>query len=147
MYKIVIPFGNLSNLILREGYLQKSGDKFIPCETTRIEVDRVPGGVTEDWTDKQQKLMRELVRRAVFIEMEPGRGRHSLGPTLRWQLRRIYCPTFGTSLAKNTAIKWSMSELKYFLINPEEKCKQEFKRWEQPKTTQMEFPQMMKEDT
>ena len=147
MYKIVMPFGTLSRRILREGRFQKSGDKYIPCETARIEVDQIPGEVTEEWTDEQQKLMKELVRRAVFIEMEPGRGRRSLGPTLRWQLRRIYCPAFGTSLAKNTAIKWTISDLKYFLINPEEKSNQEFNRWKQPKTSQMEFSQMSKEDT
>jgi len=147
MYKIVTSFGTLSRQILRKGHLQKSGNKYIPCETTRIEVDQMPGQVTEEWTDEQQKLMKELVRRAVFIEMEPGRGRRSLGPTLRWQLRRIYCPAFGASLAKNTAIKWTISDLKYFLINPEEKSKQEFNRWKQPKTSQMEFSQMTKEDT
>lgn len=147
MYEIVKPFGTLSRRILREGHLQKSGDKYIPCETTRIEVDQIPRQATEEWTGGQQKLMKELVRRAIFIEMEPGRGRQSFGPTLRWQLRRIYCPVFGTSLAKNTAIKWTMSELKYFLLNPEDKCKQEFNRWEQPKTSQTEFPQMRKEDT
>lgn len=132
MYRIVLYFGNLSDLILRKGRIQKSGDKYIPCETTRIEVDQIPKEVTEEWTDEQQKLMKELVRRAIFIEMEPGRGRQSLGPTLRWQLRRIYCPAFGTSLTKNTAIKWTLSDFKYFLITPENKCNQEFERWKKP---------------
>ena len=62
--------------------------------------------------------------------MEPGRGRTSLGPTLRWKLRRIYCPTFGTSLAKSLAIKWGTSDLKYFLVDPKEKCELEFKKWD-----------------
>ncbi|MBA7511969.1 hypothetical protein ES705_03968 [subsurface metagenome] len=132
MYKIALYFGHLSRKILHDGKHQKSGDKYIPCETTRIEVDQIPGEVIEEWTGEQQKLIRELVRRAIFIEMEPGRGRQSLGPTLRWQLRRIYCPAFAVSLAKNTAIKWNTSDLKYFLTSPQEKCEQEFKRWEKP---------------
>lgn len=102
------------------------------CETTRIEVDQIPEKPEEEWTNQQQKLMKELVRRAVFIEMELGRGRATLGPTWRWQLRRIYCPAFGTSLAKSTAIKWKTSDLKYFLTNPKEKCENEFKKWEKP---------------
>ena len=91
-----------------------------------VEVDQEP--VSEDWTDEQQALMRELVRRSIFIEMEPGRGRRSLGPTWRWQLRRIYCPAFGASLKKNDAIKWKTSDLKYFLTKPQEKCSDEFEK-------------------
>ena len=37
-----------------------------------------------------QGLEKELVRRAVFIDMEPGLSRHQYVTTLRWQLRRIY---------------------------------------------------------
>ena len=62
--------------------------------------------------------------------MEPGRGRTTLGPTLRWQLRKIYCPAFACSLTKSTAIKWKTSDLKYFLTNPKEKCEYELKtKW------------------
>ena len=130
MYRIAYWFGNLSRRILREGYLQKKGTQLVPCETSRIEVDRVPGQPGEGWTSSQRGLMLQLVRRAVFIEMELGRSRHDFTPTLRWQLRRVYCPVFGTSLAKNTAMKWTPSELKFFLTNPQEACEEEFeKRW------------------
>jgi serine/threonine protein kinase len=133
MSKIVVPFGTLCRKILYDGkemqYKMKDGTtKSVPNETTRIEVDQIPGK-GEDWNKEQQTLMRELVRRSIFIEMEPGRGRFSLGPTWRWQLRRIYCPAFGCGLKKNTAIKWTTSDLKYFLTNTQEKCDAEFEIW------------------
>jgi len=128
MYEVAYWFGNLSRLILRKGYLQKKGEARIPCETSRIEIDQVPGQPGEDWTTGQRELMLELIRRAVFIEMEVGRGRHGFTPTLRWQLRRVYCPTFGTGLAKNTAVKWNPAQFKYFLTNPKESCAEEFER-------------------
>ena len=136
MYKIVVPFGTLCRKILYEGkdmqYKMKDGTtKSVPIETTRIEVDQIPGK-GEDWTGEQHRMMKELVRRSIFIEMEPGRGRATLGPTWRWQLRRIYCPAFGAGLKKNTAIKWTPSDLKYFLTNPQEKCDKEFEKWKKP---------------
>jgi hypothetical protein len=130
MYNIVYHFGILSRQILREGRLQKKGKDMIPSETSRIEVDQPPGQSKEELTEQQQELMDELVRRAIFIEMESGRARHKFTPTLRWQLRRVYCPAFGASLAKNTAIKWTPEEFKRFLIDPENACESEFKkRW------------------
>jgi hypothetical protein len=136
MYKIVLNFGTLCHKILIDGkemaYKMKDRTtKYVLCETTRIEVDQIPGSPTEEWTGEQERIIKELVRRAVFIEMEPSRGRATLGPTWRWQLRRIYCPGFGVGLKKYTAIKWKISDLKYFLTNPEEKC--DFEKWEKPK--------------
>jgi len=134
MYTIVYWFGNLSRRILREGYLQKKGPNYIPCETSRIEADQVPGQPAENWTTEQQQLFRELIRRAIFIEMELGIARHGFTPTLRWQLRRVYCPAFGTSLSKNTAVKWTSAQFKYFLTNPKEACVSEFeRRWQSEK--------------
>ncbi len=130
MFNIVYWFGNLSRRILREGYLQKKGKKVIPCETSRIEVDQAPGKLSEKWTEEQRELILELARRSCFIDMRAGFGRHGLKPTIRLQLRRVFCPSSGTSLAKNTAVKWSIGELKYFLTNPQEACDSEFeKRW------------------
>ena len=144
MYKIVSPFGTLSRKILCDGKempVKRNGKiEMVPRETTRIEVDQI-SGIKEDWNKEQRKLMRELVRRTIFIEMEPGRGRRSLGPTWRWQLRRIYCPAFGTGLKKNDAIKWtSTSELKYFLTNPQEKCDNEFEKYKEPSRRRHHHP-------
>lgn len=134
MHNVVLYFGTLCRKILIYGkqmrYTIKDGKtKLVSCQTTRIEVDQIPRKPEEDWTSDQKKLMKELIRRCVFIEMEPGRGRATYGPTWRWQLRRIYCPAFATSLKKNTAIKWRTSDLKYFLTNTKEKCELELKKW------------------
>ena len=125
MYAIVSSFGNLSRRILREGKLMSNN---VLNETTRIEVEEKPGYPTEDLTKDQRELMQELVRRAIFIEMEPGRTRHDFSLTRRWQLRRVYCPAFGTSLVKSVAIKWKPDQFKYFLINSKEACELEFKK-------------------
>lgn len=133
MYDIVSSFGNLSRRILREGKMIHQKDKLIPPETTRIEVDEVPGLPSEDFTKDQTELTRELVRRAIFIEMEPGRARHEFSLARRWQLRRVYCPAFGSSLAKNVAVKWKPEYFKYFLTNCKEACDLEFKKWMDPR--------------
>lgn len=145
MYGIVVNFGTLCRKILTQGkrmrYKMPNGSiKLVPCETTRIEVDQIPERPGEDWSSDQEKLIKELVRRAIFIEMDPGRGRATLGPTLRWQLRRIYCPAFGVSLKKNTAIKWNTSDLKYFLTDPKEKCDIEFEKWKGVREEEQSLP-------
>lgn len=141
MFNIASWFGNLSRRILREGVLQKKGDEWIPSETSRIEVDQLPSQPNEVLTSTQQQLIDELIRRAIFIEMEFGRARHKYTPTLRWQLRRIFCPSFGTTLAKNTAVKWNPNEFKWFLIDPERACGAEFnKRWKNGKRAEQDLP-------
>jgi hypothetical protein len=131
MYAIVHAFGLLSRRILREGYEEKHGKGFRPCETTRIEVDQRPEMPGEELNPDQQDLMRQLLRRAVFIELEMGRSRHGFTPSVRWQLRRAYCPAFGTTPNKTTAVKWTASQFKWFLVAPKEACEQEFnRRWQ-----------------
>lgn len=139
MYNIVLHFGTLCREILTEGYIMKDGRL---CETTRIEVDQIPDKPGDDWNNKQKELMKELVRRAIFIEMESSRGRATLGPTLRWQLRKIYCPAFRASLRKSVPIKWNTRKFKFFLTKPKEACDLEFKtRWkkEQSQSQQIDM--------
>lgn len=141
MDRIVKSFGTLCRKILVDGKIMSDGRL---CETTRIEVDQIPDKPDEDWTNEQKGIMKELIRRAVFIEMEASRGRRTLGPTFRWQLRRIYCSAFGASLRKSIAVKWNTSDLKYFITNPEDKCKNEFQtRWREgmPKEAKKETGQ------
>ena len=140
MYKIILNFGTLCRKLLVEAQKMRDGRL---RETTRIEVDQMPAKAEEDWTSEQQELMKELVRRSVFIEMEPSRGRMTLGPIWRWQLRRIYCPGFGCGLKKAWALKWQTSELKQFLTNPEEKCRQEFEKYKE--SDQPRFSDMQKD--
>lgn len=130
MYNLVYWFGTLSRRILREAPEQKKGSDFVPSQTTRIEVDQPPGHAADELASSQQKLMDELVRRTIFIEMQPGRSRHQFTLSMRWQLRGIYCPAFGTSVYKTTAIKWSLDEFKRFLLDPRTSCEDEFRiRW------------------
>lgn len=138
MHQIVYQFGTLCHKLLIEGNeLTENRDgtiRKIPCETTRIEVDSIDSG-NEDWNDYQNLLMKELIRRSIFIDLQPGRGRRTLGPTWRWQLRRLYCPSFATGLRKMTAIKWDTSEFKWFLTQPSECCNFETKtRWMIPQS-------------
>jgi hypothetical protein len=128
MHRIVAEFGHLVGRVLREGKTLRKGTGRVPPECPRIEVDQDVTGPEETLTGEQQSLARELVRRAAFIEMEPGRSRHKFLPTLRWQLRRVYLPHFGAALTKNDAVKWKPSDFKFFLTNPKEACDREWER-------------------
>ena len=135
MHKLVLFFGNLCKLILNEGKLQKDKKgKTFPNETSRIEIEETES--KEEFTALNIEIYKELVRRAIFIELEQSRGRHQLGITTRLQLRRIYCPGLGLSLSKNTAIKWSPSMFKHFLNDPEDACETEFQKWREKSSTQ-----------
>lgn len=136
MFNLVYWFGTLSRRILREGVEQKKGDDLVPPQTTRIEVNQPPGQPGDELSIPQQELMDELVRRTIFIEMEAGRGRRQFTPTLRWQLRRIYCPAFGTTIYKNTAIKWRPEEFKRFLLDPQTMSEEELTRWTRPRAAE-----------
>ena len=135
MHKLVVHFGNLCKKILNDGKLQndKKGN-LIPNETSRIEIEETES--KEEFTAQNNELYMELVRRAIFIELEQSRGRHNLGITTRLQLRRIYCPSLGLSLSKNTAIKWSPSMFKHFLNDPDGACENEYQKWKKTETNQ-----------
>jgi len=96
----------------------------VPSQCPRIEIDQGVGAVTDTLGAEQRDLALELVRRAVFIEMEPGLSRHGNVTTLRWHLRRIYLPAFGAALAKNDAIKETPDWFKFFLLDPKAACDQ-----------------------
>ena len=151
MQRICLSFGTLCRRILYEGKKIHPHGKEMPSITNRIEVDQ-KSEEFEEWSTEQEILMKELLRRSVFIELEPSRGRKTFGPTMRWQLRRIYCPTFGLAMMINVAVKWSVSEFKYFVIAPEEVCEREWKsRWSTSKhkkqdTTLYSFDEAMEHD-
>ncbi|MBW1669089.1 MAG: hypothetical protein JRJ66_13780 [Deltaproteobacteria bacterium] len=141
MYNVVSHFGVLSRRVLCEAPEMKKGPDKVPPQTTRIEVDQPPDQPADEMAPSQKELMRELVRRTIFIEMSPGRTRHGFTLTLRWQLRRIYCPSFGTTVYKNTAIKWRLDEFKRFLLDPKTTCEDEFKkRWARPERCNGNLP-------
>lgn len=129
MHNVVSSFGNLVRNILQEGKWQKKGENYTPPQCPRIELDRQESSVAETLNLEQKRLAEELIRRAVFIEMEPGLSRHRNLTTLRWQLRRIYLPAFGAALAKNNAVKQNINWLKYFLTSPSEACELVWQQW------------------
>ena len=129
MHEVVNCFGTLVRRILDEGRYLKDGDKLVPCQCPRIEIDQPAGAVTDHLGEDQELLARELVRRAIFVEMTPGLARHDSSTTLRWHLRRVFLPAFGAALAKNDAIKKDLDWLKYFLTNPAQACDDIFKEW------------------
>lgn len=129
MYNVVLHFGSLVRAILEQGREQKKGKSTVPAECPRIEIDQKQGGVVEQLIPSQQSLAKELVRRAIFIEMEPGLSRHGNITSLRWQLRRVYLPAFGASLAKNNAVKRDPEWFRFFLSNPEEACRSILRTW------------------
>jgi serine/threonine protein kinase len=128
MHAIVTHFGTLCRRILHEGKLIQQDGNFIPQETTRIEVNEDPHGSSTELKKKQRDLLRELIKRAIFIELSPGHARRGYTPSLRLNLRPILCPTFLTSFTKSIAIKWTPDEFVDFLTRPEERCNLEFEK-------------------
>jgi hypothetical protein len=129
MYGIVGSFGALVRNILQHGRVQKKGTSTTPTQCPRIELDQRHGAAVETLTGEQQQLARELIRRAIFIEMEPGLSRHRNVTTLRWHLRRVYLPHFGAALAKNDAVKRPVDWLKYLLTDPPGACDLVWRSW------------------
>jgi hypothetical protein len=129
MYAVVNAFGQLVRKVLQHGSPHQKGTQVVPSQIPRIEIDQIGGGVVDVLNPTQHGIARELVRRAIFIEMEPGLSRHANVTTLRWHLRRIYLPAFGAALAKNNAVKRTPDWFKYFLTDPDGACAMEWARW------------------
>lgn len=140
MYGVVAAFGSLVRNILQHGRWQKKGVTTVPSQCPRIELDQREGAAMETLSNEQQALSRELVRRAIFIEMAPGLSRHGNVTTLRWHLRRVYLPSFSTALAKNDAVKQSVDWLKYLLTNPHSACEFIWQSWPKRPDTPDDLP-------
>ncbi len=140
MYAVVTAFGTLVRNILQHGRWHKKGATTTPPQCPRIELDQGAGSVVETLTTEQQQLARELVRRAIFIEMEPGLSRHGNVTTLRWHLRRVFLPAFGAALAKNDAVKRPVDWLKFLLTNPRGACDMVWKSYPKRPDRQEEPP-------
>ena len=145
MYAVVNAFGQLVRNVLQHGQPQHKGKEVVPSQIPRIEIDQKGGGAVDALTSAQQEIARELVRRAIFIEMEPGLSRHANVTTLRWQLRRIYLPAFGAALAKNSAVKRKPDWFKYFLTDPDGACAMEWKSWPKTSKADEEPPPLIRE--
>jgi hypothetical protein len=142
MYNVVNSFGQLVRNVLQHGkpHQNLKTKRLVPAQIPRIEIDQTAGGVVDTLNATQQEVARELVRRAIFIEMEPGLSRHSNATTLRWHLRRIYLPAFGAALAKNDAVKRAPDWFKYFLTDPAGACALEWERWPKANPSNRSLP-------
>ena len=140
MYAVVNGFGTLVRNILQYGRSQKKGQSTVPSQCPRIELDQKEGSAIETLSNEQQALSRELVRRAIFIEMEPGLSRHGNVTTLRWNLRRVYLPAFNAALAKNNAVKRPVDWLKYLFTSPNEACEMVWRAWPKKLNAPAELP-------
>lgn len=129
MYAVVNAFGTLVRNILEKGRWQKKGTSTVPTQCPRIELDQEENAPMETLTPEQQQRAQELIRRAIFIEMETGLSRHGNVTTLRWHLRRVFLPAFGAALAKNDAVKKKIDWLKYLLTDPKGACEMVWKSW------------------
>lgn len=124
MYAILLAFGQHVRKVLVNG--RPHSNSALP-QICRIEVDDF-GSAKDALSAEQEELATELIRRAIFIEMEPGRSRRGFAPTLRWQLRRVYLPAFKAALAKNDAVKFTPAEFKFFLTDPTAACDLDWRR-------------------
>lgn len=112
MSGILFSYGELAKKLLVEAPARtnKNGEPVVQ-RRYRIEMS-LPFGV--DLDNELRKLTngetlvalkRELVRRAIFIELPPSRGKESASTqTIRWQLRSSLLPSFGTSLIRKDYI-------------------------------------------
>lgn len=79
-------------------------------------------------------LKEELIRRAVFIELQPSRGKESAGTqTMRWQIRSSLLPSFGTSLMREDYIDVKQIEdFAELLTNPAIFAAKTYRRYAPP---------------
>lgn len=134
MYKISTEFGKLSRKILRESEYRNAKDKSLIPETSRIYVEEDLSEPSLGLNPEQSEKMTELVKRTIFIELEPSRARDGYTKLIRWQLRPILCPVFGISLANSGAIQWKPEAFRFFISSPEDACNSEYtKVWKAEK--------------
>ena len=117
-------FGRFVGASFKEGKGVKERGQIVPNEIPRIEVESNLN-IESDLPDDDFQLIRELLRRSVFIELTPGRARHEKLSTLRWHFRRIYLPAFRAGLYKNDAIKIAPGRFQELLEEPSIVLKQE----------------------
>jgi hypothetical protein len=141
MYEMATAFGQFVGKVFRDGKGTREHGDIVPTQVPRIEVD--------DSSEAQQHLnqvdhrfSQELLRRAVFIEMEVGRSRHDNVTSLRWHFRRIYLPAFRAGLGKNDAVKITPMQFEWLLQEPKAALEVQAKQRGKPGTE----PQLWEDD-
>lgn len=122
MARIVNEFGAMAKDILCDGTLTKDGQ---PRRLYRIEMtkeDQIPliTLLEKNSSSGVAAIARELLRRAVFIQYSDSRGKEGPGTqTARWELRKIFLPSFGLSLVRNSYLDVkTIGEFENLFIDP-----------------------------
>lgn len=125
MYTVAIEYGTFVKRSIAH-QIAIGHNTRAPIEIPRIEVD---GGamVRDALTEDEQGLYRELVRRAVFIEMRSGlNSRPDNMFSLRWHFRRVYLPAFNAGLRKNDSLRLTPDQFVDFLKRPKQLLESRF---------------------
>lgn len=106
MAVILNNFGSMARDILVTGQLDSDGN---PRRLYRLEMTKdKPENILTLLAEKNSEaagLAKELLRRAIFIQLSESRGKEGVSTqTVRWEIRKIFLPAFGTSLERNSYI-------------------------------------------
>lgn len=128
MGKILMAFGSLASELLVKAPDHDRKGNYRLHRKYRIEMT-LPSDADlytaleglQDGGPSMAALAKELVRRAIFVELPSSRGKESAGSrTVRWQLRASLLPSFGTSLVRHRYIDVKrIEDFAEFLTNPE----------------------------
>ncbi|GAA3822729.1 ORC-CDC6 family AAA ATPase [Cellulomonas soli] len=117
MLTIAQEFCRLARFALEHGTVVEHGEA-VPMKRTRIEIDGLSLPELELGNAAEGSVVKELIRRAIFIDLGPGDSRHAERVTTRLMMRRIYLPAFQLSLAKNGQFAWPEKQFLRFLQDP-----------------------------
>jgi len=113
MREIAGAFGMTSREMLRRyGKVKGGSQRRDAWEMIRIEVDADPP--LDRMLEAPHRVLDELLHRCVFVQLPIGRSRRGT-LAYRFQLRRIYCPAFKTTLTQSEPFHLDMEEFRYFL--------------------------------
>lgn len=133
MATILNNFGLMARQIMVSGQLDTGGN---PRRYYRIEMtkDR-PGSLLELLSEKSNNaglLAKELLRRAVFVQLTESRGKEGPGSqTVRWEIRKIFLPAFGASLVRHNYINvTSLEDFLSFLTDSQRFCDRQNAKYE-----------------
>lgn len=140
MSKILMAFGSLASELLVKAPDHDWKGNYRLHRKYRIEMT-LPGDVDlyaaladlNEGGSAMAALAKELVRRAVFVELPSSRGKESAGSrTVRWQLRASLLPSFGTSLVRHRYIDIKrIEDFAELLTHPDKFKDKTFKRYGQ----------------
>jgi hypothetical protein len=121
MQQLVHAFGWTSRTLLCEhrGVRSRTRGKLDPYELIRIEVDEDPN--LPELSGVPKLIVKELLRRAIFIELSKGRSRRGV-LAQRLQLRRAYCPAFKTTLTHSEPMGLTREKFRFLIDSPREVC-------------------------